>query len=388
MRVGANLMWLVPGVVGGSEEYSVRLLEAWARRSTGGQSPDDGQPDAVELVLFVDPALPAAYPDLVSAFPTVIAPKHASSKGARVLLESTWLTRQARSERLDLVHHLGGTMPVVRLTPGLVTIHDLQPFVHPHHFSLAKRSYLHATVPTSVRQAEVVITLSNFTRHDVIERMGVDPGRVVLVPPGLDRPTPVEPQAAERVRHRHGLAGRPYFLYPAITYAHKNHVMLIRAFAQVAAAHPEPMLVLTGGVADAESDLMSEIERLGLGSRVVRTGRVSVAEFNALFASATALTFPSRYEGFGMPALEAMSRGVAVIASSNTALPEVLAGAGLLLDPDDGDGWAGAMAALLDDAGRRTGLVELGHRRAAEFDWDASERALARAYHQARQGRS
>jgi glycosyltransferase involved in cell wall biosynthesis len=378
VHVGANLMWLVPGVVGGSEEYSVRLLEAFARRPA----------DDLELVLFVDPALPAAHPGLVSAFPTVVAPRVPSGKAARVALESTWLARQTRSEGLDLVHHLGGTMPLLRSTPGLVTIHDLQPFVHPQNFSLVKRGYLYATVPTSVRRAEVVVTLSQFTRDDVTERMGVDPERIVLVPPGLDRPATVEPPAVERALDRHGLTGRPYFLYPAITYAHKNHGTLVRAFAEVAATYPEPMLVLTGGAADAETDLSSEIERRGLSGRVVRTGRIPVGEFDALFASATALTFPSRYEGFGMPVLEAMSRGVAVIASSNTALPEVLAGAGLLLDPDDVDGWAGAMSVLLSDPGRGARLVELGHRRAAQFDWDTSALALAGAYHRAGRGRS
>ena len=382
-RVGANLMWLVPGVVGGSEEYSVRLLDAFARWTV-----DDAQPWSVELVLFVDPGIPAVYPDLVAAFPTVVAPKLASAKGSRVLLESTWLARQARSEGLDLVHHLGGTMPALRLTPGLVTIHDLQPFVHPQHFSRVKRGYLHAIVPPSVRQARLVVTLSNFTRLDVIERMGVDADRVVLVPPGLDQPAPVEPAAVERALHRHGLTGRPYFLYPAITYAHKNHKTLVRAFARVAATHPEPMLVLTGGVAEAEPDLVAEIERLDLGDRIVRTGRVPVGEFDALFASATALTFPSRYEGFGMPVLEAMSRGVAVIASSNTALPEVLGGSGLLLDPDDQDGWADAMTALLGDPIQRAGLVERGRRRAAEFDWSTSALALVSAYERAGRPRS
>jgi len=369
-RVGANLMWLVPGVVGGSEEYSVRLLEAFGRL----------RPDDLELVLFANRGLPAAHPGLVAAFPTVIAPGSGASRASRVALESTWLARQGRVEGLDVVHHLGGTMPSRRTAPGVVTIHDLQPFVHPEHFSRVKRSYLRATVPPSVRRARLVVTLSRFTRDDVVERLGVDPDRMVLVPPGLDQPDPVDPRLVTRVLRNRGLTDRPYFLYPAITYAHKNHVTLVRAFAHVAAADPEPVLVLTGGEADAEADLRVEIERLGLAGRVLRTGRVPVPEFDALFASATALTFPSRYEGFGMPVLEAMSRGIAVIASSNTALPEVAGGAGLLVDPDDVTAWAEAMTTVLRDPARRTELVALGRARAETFNWQASAGALAAAY--------
>jgi len=373
-RVGANLMWLVPGVVGGSEEYSVRLLEAFHR----------SMPDDLELVLFVNRSVPAAHPTLTAAFPTVVAPGSGRSRGARVALESTWLARQIRAEGVDLVHHLGGTMPMLRNVPGLVTIHDLQPFVHPEHFSLVKRAYLRATVPPSVRRAEVVVTLSEFTRRDVIERVGVDADRVVLVPPGLDQPAPVPAELAAEVLRRHGLADRPYVLYPAITYVHKNHVALVQAFAHVARADPAPMLVLTGGAADAEAELQAEIARLDLAGRVVRTGRVPVTDFDALFASATALAFPSRYEGFGMPVLEAMSRGVPVIASSNTALPEVVDGAGVLVDPDDVEGWAEAITTVLADPARRAELVALGHRRAEEFSWARSAGALADAYRQAR----
>ena len=108
VRVGANLMWLVPGVVGGSEEYSVRLLEAFARH----------RPDDLELVLFANRGLPPAHPGLVAAYPTVIAPGPGTARSARVALESTWLARQARVEGIDVMHHLGGTMPPRRAAPA------------------------------------------------------------------------------------------------------------------------------------------------------------------------------------------------------------------------------------------------------------------------------
>jgi glycosyltransferase involved in cell wall biosynthesis len=372
-RIGANLLWLVPGVVGGSEEYTVRLLESFGRLTTHD----------LELVFFVNRAFVDAYPLLVAAHPTVVAPISGGSRPLRVAAESTWLARQARAEGIDLMHHLGGTMPAHRSGPGMVSIHDLQPLSSPEHFSRVKRAYLRATVPPSVRRAEIVVTLSEFTRGDVAERIGIDPDRIVLVPPGLDPPHPFDIGEIEQVRGRYGLGIRPFFLYPAITYPHKNHVTLVRAFGRLAVAHPEPLLVLTGGEARAEPEVRAEIESLGLSDRVIRTGRIPAGDLEALFGSATALTFPSRYEGFGLPALEAMSRGVPVIASSTTAFPEVVGDAGLLVDPDDIDGWAAAMALLLAEPGRRADLAARGRERAARFSWVASADALVSAYHRA-----
>jgi alpha-1,3-rhamnosyl/mannosyltransferase len=370
LRVGVNLLWLVPGVVGGSEEYSVRSLDALARLAQGH----------VAVTLFGNRTVFDAHPELAASFPTVVAPLSGRSRGRRVAVEATWLGRQARAEGLDLLHHMGGTMPVLRGTPGLVTIHDLQPFAFPEHFSVVKRAYLRATVPTSVRRAVAVIVLTEWTRADVVERIGIDPDRVLLVPPGLDPMMPVDPRVALDVRRRYGLDDVPFFLYPTITYAHKNHLGLVRAFSRVAAADGRVKLVLTGGSADAEDAVRDEVARLALGDRVVRTGRIPGADLEALFSEARALAFPSLYEGFGIPVLEAMSRGVPVIASTAAALPEVVGDGGVLVDPADVDGWSDAMLRLLHDDAHRADLVARGSARAAGFTWEASAEALVGAY--------
>ena len=112
--------------------------------------------------------------------------------------------------------------------------------------------------------------------------LGIDPDRIVLVPPGIDPPGPVDPVVTARMCVRYGLDQRPFFLFPAITYPHKNHLTLVRAFAEVAAEDPAPLLVLTGGEAQAEEAVRSEVERRGLAERVVRTGRIPVADLDAL----------------------------------------------------------------------------------------------------------
>ena len=369
-HVGANLLWLVPGVVGGSEDYTVRLLDSFARIAA----------DDLKLTLFVNRAFPKAHPAICERYPIAVAPVTGSSRPARVLAEATWLARQTRAERLAFVHHLGGTMPLRESLPGVVTVHDLQPFTHPEYFRSVKRAYLGLTVPRSVRRAVVVVALSEFTRRDVSERMGIDPARILLVPPGIDRRGVRDKAEMARVRHAFGLGDRPFFLYPTITYPHKNHVTLVQAFALLAATDPEPMLVLTGGSGGSEPDVRAEIERQGLGERVVRAGRIPRPDLDGLFDAASALTFPSHYEGFGIPVLEAMSHRLPVLASSSTALPEVVGAGGVLLDPDDIEAWAEAMARIVHDPDHRADLARRPAERAAGFTWEASAESLASVY--------
>ncbi len=341
IKVGANLLWLVPGVVGGSEEYTVRMLESLARLAQ----------HRVALTLFVNRRLYEAHPDLVDAFPAVVAPVGGSSRGARVVAEATWLARQARAEGLDLMHHLGGTMPILRGTPGVVTIHDLQPFAFPEHFSLVKRAYLRATVPMSVRRAVAVIVLTEWTRADVVERMGIDPERVLLVPPGLDPPVPADPLVGREVRTRYGLADAPFFLYPAITYAHKNHLTLVRAFAAVAERDDR---------VDARAHRGRGRRRGGPAVRDLeaRPGRPGAAhrarprrDLDALFSRGPGTNVPVALRRLRHPRPRSHEpRRPGDRFDGAARCPEVVGDGGLLIDPDDVDAWSDGHVA---DAARR-----------------------------------
>jgi glycosyltransferase involved in cell wall biosynthesis len=377
-RIGVNLLWVVPGVVGGTEDYTVRLLESFSRMGDAG----------LDLTLVVNQAFESAHPQLCERYPIVVAPVSGTSRPVRVVAEATWLAHRARVEQFELVHHMGGTMPLWQSVPGIVTIHDLQPFTHPEYFRWVKRAYLGLTVPRSVRNAVAVVALSEFTRQDVAARMQVDAERILLVPPGVAPLVTTGEEEQARVRRRYGLADRPFFLYPAITYPHKNHVTLVRAFAALAAAEPRSMLVLTGGEGSSEGGVRAEIAAAdaaqpGLANRIVRAGRIARSDLDALFDAAVALTCPSHYEGFGIPILEAMNHRLPVLASSVTALPEVVGDGGVLLDPDDVTAWAAAMGRILDDPDHRTLLADRAAERAAEFTWEASARALGAAHHEA-----
>lgn len=378
MHVGVNLLWLVPGVVGGSEEYTTRLLAGVAER----------RPPDLRLTLFALAPFTRAYPQLVDAFPVVVSPLDGRSKLRRVLAESTWLARRSAQARLDLVHHAGGTMPPVRGAPGIVTVHDLQPLALPDNFAAVKHLYLRRRLGPSVREAVLVVTITAYTARSVVERLGADPDLVEIVPPagtlgtlGTQGPADLGGDATAGAAVR-APTGR-YFLYPAVTYPHKNHLLLVRAFARVASVRDDVELVLTGGEAQMEAAVAAEAARLGVSDRVLRLGRVPRSDLDALYRGATALTFPSRFEGFGMPVLEAMEHGCPVIAAASTALPEVVAGAGVLVDPDDPQAWAAAMISVLDNGDHRDSLAAAGRARATRFRPEAGADRLIAVYRRA-----
>jgi alpha-1,3-rhamnosyl/mannosyltransferase len=374
VRVAINLLWLAPGEVGGSEDYCIGLLRAVARARSRASD--------VDLVVYLNHSVDEVYPDLRRNFRVRVAPVSGRRRSTRVLAEHSWLLRATRRDHVDLVHHLGGTMPFLRHAPGIVLVHDLQPWAFPQNFSRAKRAYLRATVPSSVRKARALTTLSRWVQRDVHERLGVPISQMCCIPPGRERlvGTVDRPESDEAVLRRFDLVGRPFLLYPAITYPHKNHLLLVDAFARVAADDPDVVLVLTGGESSYERRVHEAIARAGLQTRVRRLGRVTNAELDAFYRTTSALTFPSRYEGFGMPVLEVMGEGRPVVAAHAAALPEVVGDGGVLLDPDDVQGWAETIAQLLHDSGRWRELSDAAAARAAAFSWDTSVDELLSLY--------
>lgn len=376
-KVGINLLWMVPGVVGGSETYMIRLLSGLAER-----------PSDIEYTVFALPQFASSHPKLERSFRVAYAPVSGQWKSFRIAGENTWLAAQCRHRHIDLVHHAGGVVPFVRRSRPLLTIHDLQYLFFPEYFTRTKLTYLKAMVPRSAEAARLILTPSEYTRRTVIERLHIDPSIVIVVPHGISLRTTVAPSSD--VRQRYGLHG-PFFLYPAASYPHKNHLMLIKAFARLKKLHPEAMLVFTGArgwrewkVAREMSDRIgAEITELGLTNSIRRIGYVPAEDLEALYHEAVAVTFPSRFEGFGAPVLEAMARGCAVIASNATAVPEVVGTTGRLVAPDNSEQWTEAMSDLLEDPSLRSIYAKSGQERARGFGWGQSALILEDAYQHA-----
>ncbi len=375
LRVGVNLLWLVPGVVGGSEEYTTRALRALAQAA----------PADLHVTLFVLAPFAAAHPDLVATYPTVAVGLDGRSKLRRVLAEAVWLPWHARRRCIQLLHHAGGVIapgPGVARFPALLTIHDLQPLVLPENFRLVKRRWLATMLPRSARRARVVTTPSEPASASVVDRLGVPTERVLTVPHGIETPAPVAAERQTAVRRRYHLDG-PVILYPAIPYRHKGHDVLVRAFGQMIRSQPDAVLVLPGDTWATEAGLAATIRASGAGAQIRRTGRISWDDLHALYALATVVAVPSRFEGFGAPALEAMAAGTAVVVADATALPWVVGDAGIRVPPGDVTAWTDALTRLLDDPEERRSRVTAGRARAATFTWDRTATALAAAYRQA-----
>jgi glycosyltransferase involved in cell wall biosynthesis len=382
MRVAWNLLWLRPGVVGGSEEYATRQLRALA----------DLAADRVDVTAFVLEPFAAAHPDLARDVRCVVAPVDGANKAQRVAYETSWLATRTR-RGFDVVHHVGGRIPAIAGGPRVVTVHDLQPLEHPENFSAVKRAFLARAIPRSVHRAQVVLTPSEHVRRRVLVHFPLDPAVVRACPaPLLARPVARE-AASPTAGQRWGeidpalaelLTGeRPYVVYPAITYVHKNHAVLLEAFARVRLHAPDARLVLLGGAGGAEPAVVARCEAPDLSGAVLRPGRVPRPVLDALVARARVLAFPSRYEGFGLPVVEALAAGCPVVAADVDALREVLAGDGVLVGPDDVAGWAGALAAALQAPPDEAARVRTAARAMARYAPERTVATLVDAYHDA-----
>ena len=360
-EVAVNMLWCVPGHVGGSEEYLVRQLLGLVDAAPGRWQPQ----------IYGLDGLAAAHPDLAAVIPIETAPFGGANRARRIVGEATWLRKRTATARL--VHHGGGTAPLDARLPYLLTIHDLQYRTFPEHFSRPKRIYLDRMIPRSVRRAVVVAVPSDYVRRSVIEAYSVEPHKVVVVPHGFEPSLIADITPEDRLRARYALGDGPIVVYPAVTHPHKNHRFLLDLMAGPWSDR-DLRLVLTGGYGTAEGDV-SRCSDL----RVCRLGRVPPADRNGLLAMASALVFPSRYEGFGAPLIEAMALGAPVIAADTTCIPDIVGDAGLVL-PLEAEAWAPAIDVV---SRRRDELVAKGRLRAAEFTARASGTALAAAYEQA-----
>lgn len=341
LRVGVNLLWLRPGEVGGTETYVRRVLHAVTAEGRAGV----GSVSNVEWHLFgtsnaIDSVRPRGG--------TVVehhAPSGFSDPVRRNILERTWL-RRAMTNDLDVIHHPGGTVPFSSSTPTVVTIHDLQPLDDARNFSFVKRQFLRRAIPRAVERADLVLTPSDWVRRGVIDRFGRADGSVRTVSAYAEAPAVTSDDAAPSTSTAGVvidiMAAGPFALYPAMTMRHKNHKTLFRAFSIAQDARSDLQLVCVGAEGRHHAEIVA---RAGLTSdRIHVLGHVRRHELDVLMHRAEVIVFPSRYEGFGLPVLEAQRFGRPVVASTAGALPEVAGAGALLIAPDDVDGWAEVLA--------------------------------------------
>lgn len=288
--------------------------------------------------------------------------------------------------QLDLVHDPNGIAPFWGSSHGarrVVTIHDAFAYVYPEAHNRLDTWRYHWMLPTGARRADAVLTDSDHSRGDLLHYLGLRPDFVQVTGCGIDpRFAPVDDQAMQQaVIDRYKLP-TPYLLYVGSINARKNIARLLEAYARVRERHPQLNLVI-GGKRQWQTRAIDEtLERLRLTDHIHFTGYVSDTDLPALYSAATAFVFPSLYEGFGLPPLEAMACGTPVITSNVSSLPEVVGNAALLVDPYDVQALTRAIERIVQDEALRADLRQRGLGRAQQFSWAEVARKTCAVYEQ------
>jgi glycosyltransferase involved in cell wall biosynthesis len=343
------------------------------------------RPD-LDLVAFVNREAAAAGGPWASCAEPVVVPVDGRNRPQRVLAEQLRLPQLARRRSVELVHSLASTGPALGRYRRVVTIHDLHYRVVPEaHFGLLGLG-MRVLVPLAARTADRVIADSHATAADIRRYLGVPDERLDVVPLGVGTSPAGAPEPEAVLRERHGLGGRTVVLSVSAKRPHKNLVRLFEALAAIPRER-RPALVVPGYPTPHEAELRNACSRLGLDGDVRLPGWISGAELEGLYALADAFVFPSLNEGFGLPVLEAMRRGVPVACSSATSLPEVAGDAALLFHPLDVGAMTAAIERLVGDPAEAERLRAAGREQAARFTWAATARATAATYDRAMIGR-
>ena len=319
--------------------------------------------------------------------PMEVVPVRARNRLEWVRGEQQYVPRLAARAGCDLVHSLASTAPLRGSVPRVTTIHDLNYLKVPEaHFGVRGLG-MRVLVPAAARRSRRIVVDARSTRDDLVAELGVTPTRVDVVPLGVSAPPWPPLHAAADARERLGVGeDRQIVLSVSAKRPHKNLERLLRAFGALPSER-RPLLVVPGYPTPHEAELRELAASLGAADDVRWPAWVSGDELEGLYAAATCVVFPSLYEGFGLPVLEAMARGVPVACSNRSSLPEVADDAALMFDPEDVGAIKAAMERLLGDGRLCSQLAQAGRQRARTFTWERTADLTVGSYERALSGR-
>ena len=334
MRIGINLLYLIPGKVGGTETYARELLPILAVGN--------------ELVIYCGRETAPTFMDIPHC-QIIALPLYSRHRLARLLVEQTILPLRLIQDRIEVIFSLGYSSPIWHSCPAVVTVHDLNWYSHPEDFSPLSRLVWRYLTTWSARSADHVITDSRSSAEAICQVLHLSPVKV----------TPILHATPTKITVTPPTSRRPYLLTVLANYPHKNLVTLLRAFALLSEEFPDLDLLVCGLGKQPSSD--SHLRYLGYVTR---------AKLAQLYTGASVFVFPSAYEGFGYPVLEAMSYGAPVVCSDATSLPQVVGKGGILVDTFAVDQYVQAIAYLLRSSIARHKYITLGTKRALELKWE------------------
>lgn len=366
--IGLNLLYLLPGEVGGTETYARELLSAFARIESS----------EAQFVVFVnreaaDWPLPEA-----PNFTRVVCPVSAVSRGQRYRFEQLQLPRLARKFGVAVLHSLGYVAPLRLQCPSVVTIHDLNYRAFGAEMSWPRRLGLEFFVRYSARRAARIIAVSDFSRQEIVQAFGVDHRQVRVIHEAAREEFGMPSREPMPDRLRQLGVRKPYIIAFSSRSPNKNIPRLLRAFSELGRQYELPhQLVLVGHPA-----LRDQIQSSGaaIDEAVRFTGFLPDDELRAVLGSADMLAFPSVYEGFGLPVLEAMALGVPVACSNQGSLPEIAGEAAVFFDPYTEKEIAAKLAEVALNPKLAATLIEKGYENVKRFSWDKTGRRTLGIY--------
>lgn len=327
-----------------------------------------------QLTLIRDNSAPSAW-----HFPTPeknrlsIADIPVSSFG---LGQQTAVPRQLRELAINNYHSPFYLMPYTLRIPAAVTIHDLIPQHYPQYVSLRARLFFKAAVRMAMWRAQEIITISQSSRRDLLNMYPIDPARITAIPLAPASCFSLQPKhEINRVTQKYQLSD--YVLYLGINKPHKNILRLLEAWKKIASP---AQLVIAGAWDNRYPEAKLKVHELGLSERVIFLGAVDEDDLPGLYAGAQLFVFPSIYEGFGLPVIEAMACGTVVACANSSSLPEIAADAAVLFNPHSVDDMASAINEILADKQRQSKLRELGLNQASRFSWAQTANETLKVY--------
>ena len=375
-RIGLNFLHLVPEETGGLEIYARRLVAALL--SSSGD---------LELTLFASrEGAPSLSREAWAREAEIVRlPVDARSRTRRVVAEQALLPVAVRKARVDLLHNLMNTAPAFPGLPQVTTILDVIYKRYPETHAGILAYGVALLVPLAARRSRRIVTISEAAKADIVRFLGVGPERVDVTHLGPGMADGIRPVDEQQLRRRFELGDAPLVLTVSAKRPHKNLERLMDAIVQLSGSGA-PVLVVPGYPTPFEQELRRHAARLRGGERIRFTGWVDDATLEGLYRSADVFVFPSLAEGFGLPVLDAMRRGVPVACSNAGSLPEVAGEAALYFEPTDTAAMAAAVKSLLHDEALRDRLARAGLEQAKRFNWEATAAGTMRSYERALAG--
>jgi glycosyltransferase involved in cell wall biosynthesis len=367
MRIGIDATALPPNPVGAGN-YIIQLVRALAALEPEHQ-----------FTIFVQQSGRNLIGDLPQHVHWVVVPN--LSPAVRLLWEQVRLPALVKRSAVDLLHSPHYTRPAVLPCASVVTFHDMTFFLFPELHTRTKRIFFPFAIHQSARHADALVTVSESTRRDAIRILGIAPKRIFTTPSGVSEDFhPIKDQTLlEDGRQRYQLPAE-FILYVGLIEPRKNIPMLLKAYARLISQGDPPPLVLVGRLGWMYEEVLQLVEQLELKDRVHIKGYIPSQNLPIVYNLAKLFVYPSTYEGFGFPPLEAMACGTPVITTAISAMLDNVGDAGLLIPPQDESALTNAIETLLSDSALRDHLSVVGRLRAAEFTWERTAMETLKVY--------